>query len=84
MVGPASTGRARQAFAVVNNKPDGTVTNDMGSAEGSDCAPVEFTKEKIEALLNEKSKGKKFDHKVMLIFVNVKLCFVQILCGFLL
>lgn len=66
MVGPASTGRARQAFAVVNNKPDGTVTNDMGSAEGSDCAPVEFTKEKVEALLNEKSKGKKFDHKAKL------------------
>ena len=64
MVGPASTGRVRQAFSVVNNRPDVTAASDMGSAEGSDCGIVEFTKEEVDALLNEKLKGKKFDLKV--------------------
>ncbi|XP_059437281.1 kinesin-like protein KIN-14C [Corylus avellana] len=63
MVGPASTGRVRQAFSVVNNRQDVTAASDMGSAEGSDCGIVEFTKEEVDALLNEKLKGKKFDLK---------------------
>ena len=27
------------------------------------CEPIDFTKEEIEALVNERSKMKKFDHK---------------------
>ncbi|KAF5472875.1 hypothetical protein F2P56_009543 [Juglans regia] len=62
-VGPASTGRMRQPFAVVNSRQDGTGNSDMGSAEGSECGTVEFTKEEVEALLNVKFKGKQFDFK---------------------
>jgi kinesin family protein C1 len=64
MVGPASIGRGRQAFSMVNNRQDVTAASDFGSAEGSDCGIVEFTKEEVDALLNEKLKGKKFDLKV--------------------
>jgi hypothetical protein len=64
MVGPASIGRGRQAFSMVNNRQDVTAASDLGSAEGSDCGIVEFTKEEVDALLNEKLKGKKFDLKV--------------------
>ncbi|KAF5474668.1 hypothetical protein F2P56_006549 [Juglans regia] len=63
MVAPASTGRGRQAFAVVNNRQDVTAASDMGSAEGSECGAIEFTKEEVEALLNLKFKGKQFDLK---------------------
>ncbi|XP_041023436.1 kinesin-like protein KIN-14C [Juglans microcarpa x Juglans regia] len=63
MVAPASTGRGRQAFAVVNNRQDVTAASDMGSAEGSECGTIEFTKEEVEALLNVKFKGKQFDLK---------------------
>jgi kinesin family protein C1 len=66
MVGPpvSSRGRGRQAFTEVNNRQDVTATSDVGSGEGSECGTVEFTKEEVEALLNEKLKGKKFDLKV--------------------
>lgn len=65
-MGPTSTGagRPRQAFAVVNNRQDVPGASDMASTEGSDCGTIEFTKEEVEALLNEKPKGKKFDLKV--------------------
>ena len=36
----------------------------MASTEGSECEPIDFTKEEIEALVNERVKMKKFDHKV--------------------
>ncbi|KAG2688119.1 hypothetical protein I3760_09G079300 [Carya illinoinensis] len=62
-VAPASTGRGRQAFAMVNNRQDVTTASDMGSAEGSECVTTEFTKEEVEALLNVKFKGKQFDLK---------------------
>ncbi|KAG2697865.1 hypothetical protein I3760_07G125000 [Carya illinoinensis] len=62
-VGPASTGRMRQPFAVVNSRQDGMGNSDMGSAEGSECGTVEFTREEVEALLNVKFKGKQFDFK---------------------
>lgn len=57
------TGRPRQAFAVVNNRQDVSAASDMASTEGSDCGTIEFTKEEVEALLNEKPKTKKFDLK---------------------
>nr|XP_023876562.1 kinesin-like protein KIN-14C isoform X1 [Quercus suber] len=63
-VGPplaASRGRGRQAFSEVNSRQDVTATSDVGSGEGSECGTVEFTKEEVEALLNEKLKGKKLD-----------------------
>lgn len=65
-MGPTSTGtgRPRQAFAVINNRQDGGAASDMASTEGSDCGITEFTKEEVEALLNEKPKAKKFDLKV--------------------
>ncbi|XP_059623810.1 kinesin-like protein KIN-14C [Cornus florida] len=61
MVGTVSSGRGRQAFAAVNNRQDPTANG--GDLGGSDCGTVEFNKEVVEALLNEKIKGKKFDHK---------------------
>ncbi|KAL5774722.1 hypothetical protein ACOSP7_012279 [Xanthoceras sorbifolium] len=63
MAGPTSTARTRQAFAVVNNRQDAPASTDAGSAEGSECGNVEFSKEEVEALLNEKPKAKKFDLK---------------------
>ncbi|XP_057950155.1 kinesin-like protein KIN-14N [Malania oleifera] len=60
MVGPTSNGRARQAFSVVNGGPDPA----PGSAASSDCGGIEFTREDVDALLNEKMKGKnKFNLK---------------------
>ncbi|KAJ0017089.1 hypothetical protein Pint_10847 [Pistacia integerrima] len=59
---PTNTGRTRQAFSVVN-KQDVSAASDMGTTEGSESGNVEFTKEEAEALLNEKSKAKKFDLK---------------------
>ncbi|RVW86397.1 Kinesin-like protein KIN-14C [Vitis vinifera] len=35
----------------------------MTSTEGPECGTIEFTKEEVEALLNEKIKAKKFDTK---------------------
>ncbi|XP_058072886.1 kinesin-like protein KIN-14D [Magnolia sinica] len=64
MVGPANSTRHRQAFSAINAGQD---TADPTAAGISDCgsgASVEFTKEMIESLLNEKMKGKnKFDYK---------------------
>ncbi|XP_042482259.1 kinesin-like protein KIN-14C isoform X2 [Macadamia integrifolia] len=60
MVGqPASSGRTRQVFTVVNSGQDLATACDPASTAG-----VEFTLEEVEALLNEKMKGKtKFDYK---------------------
>ncbi|GMY37095.1 kinesin-like protein KIN-14C isoform X2 [Fagus crenata] len=56
MVGPpvSNRGRGWQAFTEVNNRQDVTATSDVGSGEGSECGTVEFIKEEVEALLNEK------------------------------
>ncbi|XP_068667973.1 kinesin-like protein KIN-14C isoform X2 [Aristolochia californica] len=70
MVGQANTLRARQAFSVLNSGQDlsngggdslRNGASDCGSAVGS----IEFSREEVEALLNEKkTKGKnKFDYK---------------------
>ena len=37
------------------------------------CEPIDFTKEEIEALVNERPKMKKFDHKVFN-FCNLLYC----------
>ncbi|KAK9267120.1 hypothetical protein L1049_009539 [Liquidambar formosana] len=63
VVVPARTGRVRQPFAAANNRQDAVATGDMAGTESSECGSVEFTKEEVEALLNEKTKGKKFDTK---------------------
>ncbi|KAL6313978.1 hypothetical protein AAG906_011709 [Vitis piasezkii] len=61
MVGPANSGRTRQAFSVVNG---GQENGGPPSSAGSECGGIEFTKEDVEALLNEKMKGKnKFNLK---------------------
>lgn len=61
--GLAVAGRGRQPFAPVTNRQDGaTSTGEAGSSEGLD-EKLEFTKEEVEALLNEKIKSKKFDLK---------------------
>lgn len=58
-------GRARAPFGAVNNK---TEANDVGSAEGSECSTIDFTKEEVEALLNERmKKGTPYDNKVWLV-----------------
>ncbi|OVA13153.1 Kinesin [Macleaya cordata] len=64
MVGQANSGRTRQAFSVVNVAQDLSMRSDSAGNGGSECGSVEFTKEDVEALVNEKMKGKnKFDYK---------------------
>lgn len=78
MVGQTNSVRSRQVFSVVNA---GTDLSDCGSSGGG----VEFTREDVESLLNEKMKGKnKFDYKVGVVncanfwcfwlFVDVGVC----------
>lgn len=64
MVGPANGIRNRQVFSVVNGAQD---LAGPASSAGSDYggALTEFTKEEVDALLNEKMKTKnKFNLKV--------------------
>ncbi|XP_043689959.1 kinesin-like protein KIN-14C isoform X2 [Telopea speciosissima] len=64
MVGPANSGRTRQAFSVVNAGQDLATAGDPASTASSECGGIEFTLEDVEAILNEKMKGKtKFDYK---------------------
>ncbi|KAF8414066.1 hypothetical protein HHK36_002065 [Tetracentron sinense] len=63
MVGQANSGRTRQAFSAVNVGQDLANTGDPAGCGSSDCGGIEFTKEDVEALLNEKIKGRKFDIK---------------------
>lgn len=68
MVGPANGSRTRQAFTVVNGGLDLHMAGGPGpgSSAGSECGSVEFTREDVEALLNEKMKTKnKFNLKVI-------------------
>ncbi|XP_022140187.1 kinesin-like protein KIN-14C [Momordica charantia] len=61
-LGPAAGARGRQPFLDVNSR-QGVSASDACSIDDSECGPIEFTKEEIDALLNEKLKGKKFDLK---------------------
>ncbi|KAI8552737.1 hypothetical protein RHMOL_Rhmol06G0290100 [Rhododendron molle] len=66
MVGPANGIRTRQAFSVVNGGQDLPMAGGPGpgSSAGSECGSIEFTREDVEALLNEKMKTKnKFNLK---------------------
>ncbi|KAI4390107.1 hypothetical protein MLD38_002255 [Melastoma candidum] len=59
--------RARQAFAVVNSgggAQDPGVDGAPASNAGSDCGGMEFSREDVEALLNDRPKAKsKFNYK---------------------
>ncbi|KAL1206514.1 Kinesin-like protein KIN-14N [Cardamine amara subsp. amara] len=65
MVGAmANNGRIRSAFPVPNGAKDLTPNSAPESTAGSEYGPVEFTREDIEALLNERIKYKsKFNYK---------------------
>ncbi|KAI3702946.1 hypothetical protein L6452_28700 [Arctium lappa] len=60
MVGAANGGRIpRQVFSVVNGGQDPVMQLvGPGSSAGSDCGAIEFTREDVEALLNEKIRTK--------------------------
>jgi len=56
--------RVRTPFSVVTNT---TATSDTAdAAEGA--VVVDFTKDEVEALLNEKKKGNTYDNKVFVMF----------------
>ncbi|XP_021719594.1 kinesin-like protein KIN-14C [Chenopodium quinoa] len=61
LAGPTAASRARQVLSAVNSNNQDTASDTASVAEGSEH--VEFTREDVEALLNEKIKGKKFDLK---------------------
>ncbi|KAL0734717.1 hypothetical protein Bca4012_010927 [Brassica carinata] len=65
MVGTmANNGRIRSAFPVVNGSKDLTSNSAPASTAGSEYGPVEFSREDVEALLNERIKYKsKFNYK---------------------
>ncbi|PWA83976.1 kinesin 3 [Artemisia annua] len=60
MVGAVNGGRLpRQVFSVVNGGHDsGTWAGSVSSRAGSDCGGIEFRREDVEALLNEKIRPK--------------------------
>ncbi|XP_057538372.1 kinesin-like protein KIN-14C [Amaranthus tricolor] len=61
LTGPTAASRARQVLSTVNSNNQDSASDAASIAETSESA--EFTKEEVEALLNEKIKGKKFDLK---------------------
>ncbi|XP_028761771.1 kinesin-like protein KIN-14N isoform X2 [Neltuma alba] len=64
MVGTPINGRTRQAFTIVNGGHDLSPNSAPPSNAGSDCGIIEFTREDVEALLNEKAKRKdRFNYK---------------------
>lgn len=75
--GPTSTDR--KPFGSVNKRQDVTASGDTGGTDGSEIENIDFTKEEVEALVNERPKMKKFDHKGNMELVNelntrLKLC----------
>ncbi|KAJ7948498.1 Kinesin-like protein [Quillaja saponaria] len=64
MVGTPVNGRARQALIYVNGGQDLGPSSAPTSYAGSECGIIEFTREDVEALLNEKMKRKdRFNYK---------------------
>lgn len=55
-------GTARRQAPSTVNRQDVTANSDVGSVE--ECSKVEFTKDEVLALLNERAKAGKFDTKV--------------------
>ena len=73
MVGPAINVRTRLSFSDVNGGEELCLTSAPTSIAGSECGGIEFTKEDVEALLNEKLKRKdRFNLKVSPSFSAVK------------
>lgn len=66
MAGTPINGRNRQAFTVVNGGGHDLSPNSAPpSNAGSDIGIIEFTRDDVEALLNEKAKRKdRFNYKV--------------------
>lgn len=60
--GRAVAGRGRQPLVPVTNRQEAKA-NAVDTGVSEEVEKVEFTKEEVEALLNEKIKGKKFDVK---------------------
>lgn len=75
--GQMGNGPRRQPFSAVNNRQDVPAAADASSTEVSESASVEFTKEEVEVLLNEKLKLTKFDLKVL----SFSLIFIKPLIG---
>ncbi|KNA13725.1 hypothetical protein SOVF_113380 [Spinacia oleracea] len=61
LAGPTAASRARQVLSAVGSNNQDTASDTVSVAEVSEH--VEFTKEEVAALLNEKPKGKKYDLK---------------------
>ncbi|KAM5585764.1 kinesin-like protein KIN-14N [Rosa sericea] len=58
MVSTANNWRFRPAYAMVNGGPDLAPNSAPASNAGSECGDVEFNREYVEALLNERPKRK--------------------------
>lgn len=70
----ANNWRFRPAYAMVNGGPDLAPNSAPASNAGSECGDVEFTREYVEALLNERPKRKdRFSLKVSVFFVFIYL-----------
>ena len=57
--------RVRTPFSVVTNT---AATSDTANAAEGAAVVVDFTKDEVEALLNEKKKGNTYDNKVFVMF----------------
>lgn len=66
-MGQAGNGPRRQPFSMVSNRQDVSAAADASNNEVSNSGNIEFTKEEVEALLNEKMKLSKLDLKVFFI-----------------
>ena len=64
----STTASRGTGFAAVNNKQEvAAAAGDFAGTEGLECGTVEFTKDEVDALMNEKIKAKRFDLKVCFI-----------------
>ncbi|KAL8119523.1 kinesin-like protein KIN-14C [Apium graveolens] len=64
IMGSTAASRRRQATAVVSNRQDAAVGGNAESVnEELESVKVEFTKEEVDVLINEKIRAKKFDLK---------------------
>ncbi|OIW10490.1 hypothetical protein TanjilG_00428 [Lupinus angustifolius] len=59
-----TNGRSRAPLSSMKIRSDSNAVSDVASTEGPECSVVEFTKDDVDALLNEKrKKGDPFDNK---------------------
>lgn len=74
-MGSTTASRGRQALYVVNNNKQDVVASDVAMTDASECGIVDFTKDDVEALLNVKIQGTRFDFKVpILSFTSSSIC----------